>query len=118
MYKLSTIFEKFYDYYLLECFKKGVRLNVDLADTSLKVASPSSIKNRLKPMVEDAMKRTGHGDSITMKAEKTKGKIEITISDTGVYLTKSEQAELLERHKYKEIVSRHGYGTSITLVVG
>ena len=113
MYKLSHTLTKIYNYYLPTCFAKSIELNLDLEDPSITTASPSNIKDTLTPLVEAAIARIDKKGSITIRASKEKSHIIISISDTGVALTRSEQAAI--ETKKIEVTSRHGYGTTITL---
>ena len=115
MYKLSNALTTIYNYYLPTCFAKGIELNLDLKDVSLTTSSPSAIKKIVKPLIDDAISRTGKKGSITIGASRTKSGLEITISDTGESLSRAEQADLMAKNDNFDVTSRLGYGTTITI---
>jgi signal transduction histidine kinase len=75
--------------------EKSQTLNVDVAETLSPVyADPNRLLQVLTNLVSNAWKYTPEGGNITISAARINGQIRIEVSDTGIGISKEDQAKL------------------------
>lgn len=66
-------------------------------DSVMLYAEPGSIKQMLRVFVDNALKYTPKGGSITLSCKATATKVAYTVADTGIGIPKADQARVFER---------------------
>jgi signal transduction histidine kinase len=112
MVKISEIMVPIYNAALPVCERRGLKLNLDLPDPTIKV--DAGVKKILQSLLKAAMKRTKEG-AITMGARREGDKVEVWVRDSGEALTRKECEDMAD--EMTEVRSRYGYGTTVTVVV-
>lgn len=97
---------------------KGVSLTRSLPEQPVMMTAHTYRLQRLVGnLVDNAVKFTPTGGHIEVRLEKTDSGIRLTVSDTGIGMTKEEKARAYERF-YRSDKSRHtpGFGLGLSLV--
>ena len=97
---------------------KGIRLDVTLPDEPIVVpAHKAKLQSLVSNLLENALKFTPRGGTITVAAAKTDSGVSLTVSDTGCGISETDLPHIYERF-YRADSSRHepGSGLGLSLV--
>ncbi|MEN7550534.1 HAMP domain-containing sensor histidine kinase [Rapidithrix thailandica] len=109
--------DNYYKYQVL-AKNKGVRLELDVKDkTPLVFADIGLVDRVIQNLMDNALKFTPEGGTVTLQIKPTKSTIEIIVKDTGPGIPEVEQSYIFERYRKssptKEINSGAGLGLAI-----
>lgn len=81
-----------------------------------------SLKQAIRVFIDNAVKYTKDGDSITISCRNVNGDCVITVADTGIGMTEEDISHIFERfyrsdHVRNEKISGHGLGLSIARLI-
>lgn len=109
---------KLYDDYHNSAEEKGLKLNLDLAPGLGNVeVSRLYFEELLQDFITNAIKYTKEG-SVTVKFTKHGGKLTFAVCDTGIGISKSEQAKIFEKfYRSEDYRTRETGGTGLGLYV-
>lgn len=112
--------------------KRGIALMLDVADRPAVLGDPARLKQVLISLIDNAVKYTSEGGSVTVSVRRVKDRAEIDVADTGIGIPKEHLLKIFERFyrvdKAREhetgghglglsiaqwIVSRHGGGITV-----
>lgn len=115
---VSTLVHDLYNEYAPQAEAKGLRLNLDLSATLGEVtASRLYLKELLQNFVTNAIKYTKEGD-VTIIAKRTDDRIEFAVKDTGIGISKSDQAHVFDKFwRSEDYRTRETGGTGLGLYV-
>jgi len=105
--------------YARQAEAKGLRFNLDVEPQLGEVsASRLYLKELLQNLITNAIKYTKEGE-VTLIAKKLKGnKLELTVKDTGIGISKSDQAHIFEKFwRSEDYRTRETGGTGLGLYV-
>ena len=108
MYRISAIIEAAFSEFLLRAEKRGVGLDLDFPDPTMRVERPSLIRGPLNEQLALAVKRAEK--KVSLEVEKNV----IIIRDDGVALTPQQTREL-ETFENVKARSRVGFGTEVRI---
>lgn len=115
MVKIAESLISLYKLALPFCDRKKIALNLDISDPSLSLKMEKrQLDNILKPFLQGSITRTKSG-AITLGSKRDQEGIKIFVKDTGEAIPKSKRTEMMTDENI-EIHSRHGYGTTITVI--
>lgn len=116
--QVEELVRETYNKYLPQAADKGLALHLDLA-----AQLPSLIQNRLyleevlQNFVTNAIKYTPSG-SVTIHVHKVDNSIEFAVSDTGIGISKSDQAKVFQKfYRAEDYRTRETSGTGLGLYV-
>ena len=96
----------------------GVELVVHIADRQILVAAgPAELQAVLGNLLENAIKFTPEGGTVTLSVQSEGGSALITVADTGVGIPVSEQAQIFSRfHRARNVAEYPGSGLGLAIV--
>ncbi|MBQ3464421.1 hypothetical protein IJH27_01150 [Candidatus Saccharibacteria bacterium] len=106
MYKLAPVVQEIFKKYVGDFEKKQVRFDLDFFDPTMKVASPSKVREALEFAVCDSLLRTRARDAVEIKV--SRDKIEIKDNAEKVFDGRETPDGLKAR-------ARVGVGTSFSI---
>ncbi len=78
---------------------RGLHVETDLArDLAIITADGSMLERALRNLVDNAVKYTTDGSTITVRSRRVDGSAVLSVSDTGAGISPDEQARLFQRH--------------------
>lgn len=115
---LREMVHKLYEEYHGEAADKGLRLNLDLGATLGQVsASRLYLEEMLQNFITNAIKYTKTG-SITVTVKQKLGVVKFSIKDTGIGISKSDQAKIFQKFfRSEDYRTRETSGTGLGLYV-
>lgn len=115
---VSTLVHDLYNEYAPQAEAKGIQLNLDLSATLGEVtASRLYLKELLQNFTTNAVKYTKEGN-VTIVAKRTDDHIEFAIKDTGIGISKSDQAHVFDKFwRSEDYRTRETGGTGLGLYV-
>lgn len=115
---VSTLVHDLYNEYAPQAETKGLRLNLDLSATLGEVtASRLYLKELLQNFITNAIKYTKTGD-VTIIAKRTGDTIDFAVKDTGIGISKSDQAHVFDKFwRSEDYRTRETGGTGLGLYV-
>ena len=83
---------------------------------------PQALKQAIRIFLDNAVKYTKDGDEITISCENKEGDCVITVTDTGIGMTRKDMDNIFQRFYRSETVrnkniSGHGLGLSIAKLI-
>jgi len=98
--------------------QSGVELTVRIADGQMLVAAGSAeLQAVLGNLLDNAIKFTPAGGSVTLSVQSDGGSALITVADTGVGIPAEEQAQIFGRfHRARNVVEYPGSGLGLAIV--
>ncbi|NCU37934.1 PAS domain S-box protein [Candidatus Saccharibacteria bacterium] len=107
-----------YNEYAPQARAKGLRLNLDLSpQLGEVVASRLYLKELLQNFVTNSIKYTKEGE-VVIRTHKSNGEITFSIKDTGIGISKSDQAHIFEKfYRSEDYRTRETGGTGLGLYV-
>lgn len=118
MIDVRAMLNDLYQEYAPQAEAKGLHLNLDLASKLGRVyVSRLYLEELLQNFVTNALKYTKEG-SITIDARQKKGSITFTVRDTGIGISKSDQAKIFDKfYRAEDYRTRETSGTGLGLYV-
>lgn len=115
---VSTLVHDLYSEYAPQAEAKGLHFNLDLApQLGEVVASRLYVKELLQNFVTNAIKYTKKGE-VVVSVQKLDGKLVFKVTDTGIGISKSDQAHIFERFwRSEDYRTRETGGTGLGLYV-
>lgn len=94
----------------------------DVVEDVVVYGDKQALKQAIRVFIDNAVKYTKDGDSISINCENEDGDCIITIRDTGIGMTKKDVENIFERfyrsdHVRNEKISGHGLGLSIAKLI-
>lgn len=94
----------------------------DVVEDVVVYGDRQSLKQAIRVFIDNAVKYTKDGDSISINCENEDGDCIITVRDTGIGMTKKDVENIFERfyrseHVRNEKISGHGLGLSIAKLI-
>lgn len=118
--KVRELIDELYREYAPQAEAKGLHFNLDLAPYLGHVsASPLYLREMLQNFITNAIKYTKEG-SVTLRVtrDKTKGEVTFEIQDTGIGISKSDQAKIFNKfYRAEDYRTRETSGTGLGLYV-
>ncbi len=107
-----------YNQYLNEASKKNLQLNLDISNKLDNIStSRLYIQELLQNFITNAIKYTEEG-SVTISASQKSGMITFAVSDTGIGISKTDQAKVFQRfYRAEDYRTRETSGTGLGLYV-
>lgn len=107
-----------YNQYLNEAGKKNLQLNLDISNKLDNIStSRLYIQELLQNFITNAIKYTEEG-SVTISASQKSGIITLAVSDTGIGISKTDQAKVFQRfYRAEDYRTRKTSGTGLGLYV-
>jgi two-component system phosphate regulon sensor histidine kinase PhoR len=115
---VSELIHDLYNEYAPQAEAKGLHFNLDLApQLGQVVASRLYLKELLQNFVTNAIKYTKEGD-IVVSVQKHDGKLVFSVKDSGIGISKSDQAHIFEKfYRSEDYRTRETGGTGLGLYV-
>lgn len=115
---VSELIHDLYNEYAPQAEAKGLHFNLDLApQLGDVVASRLYLKELLQNFVTNSIKYTKEGE-IIVSVQKHKGQISFSVKDTGIGMSKSDQAHVFEKfYRSEDYRTRETGGTGLGLYV-
>jgi two-component system phosphate regulon sensor histidine kinase PhoR len=97
--------------------QKGVTLSVDTASGRLSIRGDfRKLRHMLANLVDNAVKYTLAGGTVTVSARDVSGSVEISVKDTGIGIDQKDIARIFEKfYRGDESRSRQGSGLGLAL---
>ena len=112
--KLISDVVELYEYVAEE---KGIRIRKDLPPTLVKTVDRNRLRQVFANLVDNAIKYTPAGGSVTLRARSLPGAARIEIEDTGIGIPLEEQPRIWERlYRGDKSRSQRGLGLGLSLV--
>lgn len=115
---IRALIDDLYNEYAPQAEKKGLRFDLDLSpklDTI--TASRLYLKELLQNFITNSLKYTKEG-SITLRVNRSKDKITFDVKDTGIGISKSDQAKVFNKfYRSEDYRTRETGGTGLGLYV-
>jgi len=103
--------------YANEAAQRGISLKIDLEEIPFAMTDEDRVEQLLVILIDNAMRYTPEGGSITISASQTKGeRILVTVSDTGCGIAPEDLPHIFERF-FKTDRSRREGGTGLGLSI-
>lgn len=97
--------------YSILASQKGVRLDVQLPPALPPVqADPERLQQVLANLVSNALKFTRGGGRVTIEARESGPRLEISVVDTGMGISKEELPRLFQRFRQADVAGQHAKG--------
>ena len=115
---VTSMIQELYTEYAPQAEAKGLHFNLDLSPQLGSItASPLYVKELLQNFVTNAIKYTKEGD-ITVIVKKSDNKLNFIVKDTGIGMSKSDQAHVYEKFwRSEDYRTRETGGTGLGLYV-
>jgi signal transduction histidine kinase len=96
----------------------GVELDVRVADEQIRVAAgPAELETILGNLLDNALKFTPEGGTVTLGLQTEGGSAVLTVADTGVGIPVGEQAQIFSRfHRARNVAEYPGSGLGLAIV--
>lgn len=104
---LKTIVDECFEYYSLIAVEKRIELKNNISEDTTINADSYSIKTVLRNLINNALKFTPSGGTISIRASLSEKMVEISVEDTGVGIVKEKIDKLF---RIEESVSTIGIG--------
>lgn len=117
---VRELIDELYREYAPQAEAKGLKFNLDLAPYLGKVsASPLYLKEMLQNFITNAIKYTKEGSvTVQVARDKAKDKVTFEIKDTGIGISKSDQAKIFNKfYRAEDYRTRETSGTGLGLYV-
>lgn len=97
-------------------------INSDIVEDVVVYGDKQALKQAIRVFIDNAVKYTKDGDTITINCENEDGDCIITVSDTGIGMTKKDIENIFERfyrsdNVRNEKINGHGLGLSIAKLI-
>jgi PAS domain S-box-containing protein len=97
--------------------KKGLRLNFFFADSPKAVIDKKQFSRAVSNLVENAVKFTPRGGSITLSVEASDSDFTVSVSDTGPGILPEEQENIFQKHyRSRMAMGTKGAGLGLAIV--
>lgn len=115
---IRTMIDELYGEYAPQAEKKQLHFNLDLSPSLGAVtASPLYLKELLQNFITNSLKYTKEG-SVTLRVVRTDAKITFEVKDTGIGISKSDQAKVFHKfYRSEDYRTRETGGTGLGLYV-
>lgn len=115
---LTELLQEMYRTYQPEAEKKGLHLNLDLGPKTPNVrTSRLYLEEVIQNFITNAIKYTKQG-SVTVGAHKSTAGVAITVKDTGIGISKSDQRHIFEKfYRSEDYRTRESTGTGLGLYI-
>lgn len=115
--QLSSLLEEVRDLYDFVAEDAGVRLSVDAPEPISITADPVRLRQVVANLVDNGIKYTPAGGSVTLEARTRDGGVEIRVQDTGVGIEEADREQVWDR-LYRGSPGREnrGMGLGLSLV--
>lgn len=114
---LSALLDDAADYHAPQAEERGLSLRADIAPGLVIEADRDLIFQAVSNLLDNALKFTPEGGSVTLAAANPDGHVEITLADTGPGMTAAEIARAGERFfRAPEAAGIPGFGLGLALV--
>lgn len=115
---IKSLIHDLYNEYLKDAQTKGLTFDLALEHNLGEVtASKLYLKELLQNFVTNAIKYTKEG-GVTIHAEHDEGRVRLSVSDTGIGISKSDQAHIYEKfYRAEDYRTRETNGTGLGLYV-
>jgi len=108
---VGEVAAKFFD----RALQSNIDLGVDVTPASI-MADPALIDDLLSNLVDNALKYTPAGGSVTLSAGKRNGKAYLAVEDTGPGIPESERQRVRQRFYRLPNSAGHGSGLGLAIV--
>ncbi|HSP10100.1 MAG TPA: hybrid sensor histidine kinase/response regulator [Candidatus Dormibacteraeota bacterium] len=98
--------------------RKTISLKADVAAAGRMRVDVLKVKSMLLNLVSNAIKFTPEGGSVTVKASRRDGFVELAVSDTGIGISAADREHLFEEFRqFDSAMSRQNHGTGLGLAI-
>lgn len=94
LHNLSELLMPLLQMHEAQALEKGISFNYELPDSISLNCDANMLQLVVRNLIANAIKFTGNGESIEVKAQNTEGKCLITIADTGIGIPKKHSSEI------------------------
>jgi two-component system sensor histidine kinase/response regulator len=115
-FSVNDIIDIEYTNYKEQAALKGITLVDNVTEQLTALADPNSVRIVVRNLVTNAIKFSGHNDSITISAIKQDEAILISISDTGTGMTEEQQSKLFKNRVDSAIGTGNESGTGMGML--
>lgn len=116
---LNVLIKESYDEFMSKAHERNVHLTLDLAPTpAIVLADPTSVKDVLINLIDNAIKYTLTGGSVTVTVRVT-DKVIVTVADTGIGIPAAHTDKVFKRFSRAENAKKidaDGYGLGLYIV--
>jgi two-component system phosphate regulon sensor histidine kinase PhoR len=115
---IRAMIDELFSEYAPQAEKRGLHFNLDLsASLGTVTASPLYLKELLQNFITNSLKYTKEG-AITLRAIRSNDKITFEVKDTGIGISKSDQAKVFHKfYRSEDYRTRETGGTGLGLYV-
>lgn len=107
---IGEVVARFFD----RALQSNIDLGIDVKPASI-VADPALIDDLLSNLVDNALKYTPPGGSVTISVGKTNGKLLLTVEDTGSGIPEEERQRV--RQRFYRLPNSPGHGSGLGLAI-
>lgn len=107
---VGDVVAKFYD----RALRSGIDLGIDVSPVSI-LADPALIDDLLSNLVDNALKYTPAGGTVTVSAGKKTGKALLAVEDTGPGIPEGERQHV--RQRFYRLPNSPGHGSGLGLAI-
>lgn len=114
---LNTLFQDLYLHYQPEAESKGLKLDLDIEHLPTISTSKLYLEEILQNFITNAIKYTKEG-TVTLSGKLKGGHVQCAVSDTGIGISKTDQAKVFEKFfRSEDYRTRETSGTGLGLYV-
>ncbi|MDR1032694.1 MAG: HAMP domain-containing histidine kinase, partial [Candidatus Nomurabacteria bacterium] len=109
---------RLFDDYRDDAENKGLRMDIDMKNVTGQIkTSRLYVEEMLQNFITNAIKYTTAG-SVTLQVVETKGKVTFSVSDTGIGISRTDQARIFDKfYRSEDYRTRETSGTGLGLYV-
>ena len=104
--------------YQLLAREKGVQLNIDASGQLPMVFADISLVERvIQNLMDNALKFTPSGGSVTISLKEKEKEVEVRVADTGMGISEKDQSVIFERYRQSSPTDRKSKGAGLGLAI-
>jgi signal transduction histidine kinase len=114
---VSNLMEDVLEIYRLLAEEKRIEIKTDLADPCYADVDPNRVQQALANLIDNAVKYTPEGGSITVACEQADQSIKVSVEDNGIGIPPEEQPRIWDRlYRGDKSRGQRGLGLGLSLV--
>ncbi|HTP08812.1 MAG TPA: HAMP domain-containing sensor histidine kinase [Anaerolineae bacterium] len=115
---LSDLLRDLSEPYASQADQAGLTLSLELPQDPIELrGDPAQLRRAIDNLIDNAIKFTPEGGTITIGLQKTAGAIELCVQDTGIGIPEDDLSQLFSRfHRGRNVVNYPGNGLGLAIV--